>query len=912
MFAPLPLFPTTVTAPLRSAPSQLEADDIARDLTHALDAIFGPSGSQYDPALDHAALTKDLASFLAIPPIVGAEADIAACLVSFNHELAAKHPLAPSTWTLLLDRAASHPALSRHPLSLIATQLGAAMPRLPYLRDLRVFFTALPGSSETVAMAESALVLHALLAAAPASDLALRLAAAIDPGEALRIDSLDTVEASLVSCLRDRREQTGVDEALAGLSWLRRLRAAASIHCGADALLDAAVRCSLVPEGTPPAVIFRLRLVGHHGLHQASTYASLTEQSTATSAALPASLSLARPALRSLSVIARDLAEWPETLRFAVGREPAAAQIANILVEEHRLRRPAAARAAAFRRIAVEKAPGKPISLLSALPAALNHLGALPEWKNGEPAVALDALRAALPVLEAASALLESHFAIGADTARRAYAAQPDYAAKTGPSGEKACAKDNGLTLRQLALLLLDGQPQPAERLQDWWSATVGVHIVNRPPHLFVQNLRALHAALRHALPPAGLDAVFPALHQLYKEAIGVPDSPFLYFGSYPLPVRQTIDREVLANPVFRKTHLKRVSALACDATAFAADWIGWLDAPCAAGLANLARAHGADSVLRAASLLLGDVLRNGPGSAHPTTREIAALPERLALALLADHLEKPRPEASNCERDLALTHAFFGEQLRLRPLDSAVLQSLRFLIELVGPHLVEGAEEWEKNVRASRSALIEDCPDLARPVLERWFSLLLVVGPRLVAFRPFLQLAYPVGHPALDRGGREEKTLRGALTCILLPELVPASAPWSGARLAALASAVDAGQRERLVAFLDTLFDQLDGANYYDLLTLLGEPAARPTVEPEIVFPSDNSPRLAALLAPPKKSGLLGGLFGPAATDLAHDLANAAALSPAWLAPVMPNLAAEAVRPQVWSRFETIVALAA
>ncbi len=899
MFAALPLFPPADSPP-RPALDPSRAEALAGELTHALDSIFGPSASQYDPALDLPALRSDLRALLALAPIGHPEADAAASLVAFHRVLASRHALAPSTWTLLLDRAASHPALADHPLALAAPLLINALPRLPYLRALAGFFNQLAGPAPALALAESALALHALLAAAPGSAPTLRVAAAIEPASAPCIDSLDTNEAALVARLRADLEQTGVDEALAGLAWLRRLRAAPALLENADPLFDSAVRSALAPEGSPPAALFRLRLVGRHRQNTPEACDSLSPLAAERAAALPTAFAAARPALRSLNIIARDLAEWPETLLAETSSHRAAAYVADVLLEEHRLRRPAAARAVAFRRLALDFAR-ETATPLAEMPAVVEHLASLPAWQRGEPAAALSILRASCATLRAASTLLASHAAIGADAARRAYAAQPDYAAKTGPSGEKACGKDNGLTLRQLALLLLDGQPQPAERLQEWWSATVGVHIVNRPPHLFVQNLRSLHAALRHALPPEGLDAVFPPLHQLYKEAIGVPDSPLLHFGAYPAPALPAIAPARFAGPAFLKAHLKRVSALVEAPPAFVPAWTAWLENPAEDSLAALALAQGAEPVLRATALLLGDALRANPAPADDALSALARLPARLAVRQLADHLEKTRSEATKGERDLALTHAYLAEQLRLRPLESAVLQTSRFLLELVGPHLVEGPAELEKNIQAARSALASDCPALARPLLDLWFAQLVAIGPRLCALRPFLQLAYPSGHPALDRAGHDEKNLRGALTSVLLPSLATTgSAPWPGVNLAAAAPSVSAGQRERLVAFLDTLFDQLDGTVYYDLLALVGEPS--PASEPPCettVLPPPASPRRAALTAAPPKAGLLGGLFGAPPAHLAHDLAIAAALSPGWLAPLLPAFAPEAVRAQ-------------
>ena len=363
--------------------------------------------------------------------------------------------------------------------------------------------------------------------------------------------------------------------------------------------------------------------------------------------------------------------------------------------------------------------------------------------------------------------------------------------------------------------------------------------------------------------------------------------------GAYPVAPLPAPAADGFADAVFRKRHLRRVSALAGAPDAFIAAWTAWLDAPSEAALSPLASAHGAEPVARACVLLAADLLRErGPDDA--AARFASSLPARLAVRLLADHLDRPASEDDACLRDLGLTHAYLAEQLRVRPVDEAVLQTTRFLVEIVGPHLVEGPAAWEKNIAAAHLALESGCPALARPLLARWAGHLRALGPRLVALQHFLCLAFPAGHTALAPELAAEKTLRGALTAALLPYLLSAEAPWPGEALRALAPA---SAPEPLVAFLDTLFDQLDGADYYDLLAILSAPPP-PLAAPASATPAASAGLRAALAAPLPKKGLLGAFFGPPPEQLAHDLALVALLSPPWLAPVLPELAPAEHRP--------------
>lgn len=892
-----PFFVESAAPAARPVLTTAQAASVARELTQALDVIFGARSAQYDPALDLPRLTDDLAAVLASPAAPSEAADQANALTLFQRPLVARHALAPSTWTLLLDRVASHPGLARHPCAVIAPQLVAALPRLPYLRAVTAHFDA-TSSDEKSAPLESLLSLHALLTADGSSDLALMLSASFAPSPALVGVNLDALEASLVAHLRTTLEQTEIDEAVSAVAWLRRLAAAPGALDGADALKDSAIRAALAPTGVSALVLFRLHLIGRHRIVQAAACETLLAKGPSLANELPELFAAARPAIRGLSTISRDLAAWPDDLLADLAKKDHVF-VASILVAEHRLRRPASARVQAFRRIAEDfsRETGTP---LSALGDTLSALAVQPAWRTAEPAAALEALRDALPSLEAATLLLARHAEIGTDTARRAYAIQPAYAVQTGSAGEKAYAKDNALTLRQLALYLLDCQPRTSERLQAWWNAIVGIHIANRPDHLFVHNLRCLHAALRAVLPAAALDLVFAHVHQLYKEAIGTPDSPLLHFGAYDLPLLETKTAYAPLSGDSQKAHLKRVAALVGAPQAFASAWLSWLAAPDESTLPSLVTAHGAEPVPRALALLLGDVVRD-QGIDHPSARRVAALPARLAVNLFARHIDQPHAAAEDkflC--DLALTHTYLAEQLRIRPLDHAVLQATRFLIELVGPYLVEGAAAWERDILAAHASLERDCPALARPLLDRWTAHLRALGPRLVELRPFLQLAFPAGHPSLAASIGEEKHLRGALTAALLPHLLPAGSPWSGASLRAILPAANQADTTRLIAFLDTLFDQLDGACYYELLAVFSDTSTSPVV----ALPASDAPRrpgavlAVALATPPPKKGLLSSLFGPPPEHLAHDLALASNLAPDWLAPLLLDFVPEPVRP--------------
>lgn len=919
LFSAAPVSAASLPVESRAALPNARAREIAEELLATLDTLFGPGTGLHDDALNLPALKTDLTAVLSAPQDASVTVARASALVAFARPLVARHALAPATWTLLLDRAACHPGLAGHPFATVVPQLTGALPRLPYLRAVAKHFESL-APSPTHALVEPALAFHAFLAAEPDTDLALGLAAALAPSlPATLLAELDPIEAGLVAHLRENLEQTEVDEAEAAFAWLRRLHTAPAVLAPFSpaqpsyltALSEAALHAALAPAGLSVASLFRLRLVGRHGLHAAADAEALLPAASALASATPEGFSNARIAARSLTTLARDLAAWPDTL-LADDAPPAVARLARVLVEEHRLRRPAAARAAAFRRLALGDDAAPPASGSPGLPtvSTLDTLAGREAWRAPEPAATLAALHAALPGLNAAVTLLHDHLALGADVARRVYLAQPAYAERTGRAGETALAKDNALTLRQLALLLLDGLPQPAERLQTWWSAVVGIHLVNRPPDLFVHNLRCLHTTLRSALPAEGLARVFAPLHQLYKETVGVPDSPLLHFGTYSVSGQPDLPSIPLIDAA-RKRHLRRINALAAatDPATFTSAWSTWLDASSWQKLITLVAAHRAEPVLRALVLLLGDLTReHGPD--HTATRQAATLPGRLALHLLAAHLETPIPaQPPAAEGELALAHGFLAEQLRRHSLDHAVLQAARFVVEVLGPHQTDTAEAWLQNTDAIHARLTPACPAVSRVLLDRWTRQLQSIGPRLFALRPFLQLAYPAGHPALSRSADEETRLRGALTAALLPQLLPDSAPWPGAGLSGHV-AITPDERERLVAFLDTLFDQLDGANYYELLEILSAPvpASVASPRPPAAF---SAPLVAAISAPPAKKGLLGALFGPPPEHLAHDLALTALFVPDWLASQLPELVPEPLRPVVAEQLRAWRALA-
>ncbi len=930
--------------------------------THATVVSLYGAGDTMDLNLDFEALRTGLVAFLerwftSLTTEPGPVGELSG-LLAFHDCLATKVRAPASCWQLILYKLeTAFPA----EFAELWPVLAAAVPRNEFAQHLGTALAETRLRETRPALTELALVAF-WLGAAPDSALARRALPMLAPSAVLAAvraagPAWTQARAALLAQLGRTVELAQLDYLNEALAWIDRLAdtAAALLSHAAPFEQQLALRLAAEPDAPRHAALgaeifaralqldasslapglapgaFRRYLVANCGCDGASPADQAALGLVRFAAAIvkngdwPERFRGARTLLRGVETSAPELAKYPlARSREAVrsGWQPPVTVPAELrprcqrdlafavqrLAVELRLAPPATARRLFFQWHAAEVAPHLKYLPGPELAVFWSDLAALPALP---PAVA-EALRGLVettPRFTAALKLARTHADLGAAIARSTFYRLPEYAARLGDKGLASCARDNSLTLRTLARIIVSGVDSPAEELAVWWNAVVGAYINNRPPHLFETNLRSIHAALQSSLAPAEVDEAFAIVHQVYKESLGITDSPLHYFSEFIAPDAPAEEAAATGD-----TWIQRAARRAGQEPGF--DWTAWLrtvaraPAPKRAAwiylqptLPEFTPAFTPVHFARGLAAVTAEAASATPAEAARWTHFCRASAALATQQTLAGALLQPWGSASaealagggsafdKCRRDLGLFNEFLARQLRLRDSDLAAVNTLRFLTEAVLPHVSYSGETWREiftNWSRDHGARLRG-PE--RLVLDQWTALLSAAVPRLVEWQALLHASFPAGSYVHSSNTAREKRLRALFSTILVRESCLDVPGWSGDTLyRAAVTALGLTDEERpdlfaaLVQHIDKLFGQVDESLYYRLLEIL--PICEKLVPLESAVPSsdpDWEKWIAAIAVAAPPPGLLrraAALVGRGREEaIADDLWRAAAL---------------------------------
>lgn len=404
----------------------------------------------------------------------------------------------------------------------------------------------------------------------------------------------------------------------------------------------------------------------------------------------------------------------------------------------------------------------------------------------------------------------------------------PDYATQVGATGRVSCVRDNTLTLRQIANLLLSDASAPHEVLADWWNSAVGSYVATRPARLFESNLAAIYHALTRHLDPAEVVAAFTPIQLVYRESLGIeclesltgaptaltgPLGRRLAAGSVvPEPEREALaivlgatlalrsaadnwTTDILLNS-FLAYHRERWTS--GDADTAAARVLPQLDHPslnsrrdvCAAAL--LAAIADPSSASSAQALLLsesadGFILTLGQAGVAKAliehAPEIADAYSEAMVAYAPDHFKNlERADATaRCRRDQTLLLRNLGERLARTAPGLFWVDATRWFLELLSPFVNYPSHVWALSARTVAKHLgpkVGACENL---FLARWSTHFehLALG-----WSSSHALAKKVFNPtdySFSARAEEDRLQRDLLAAALAARHAPADGPWCG-----------------------------------------------------------------------------------------------------------------------------------
>lgn len=897
---------------------------IAQRVTQRVEAVYG-RGDRMEADLDFVSLAKAVKVFLqdwARAESTGPDMAALIALHAFQERIIRSHQASSDAWQLLLHSLNTDPDLQDMGMEDLVEVLTEALPRFA---TLQVFSAKAKSANPAIpAELQSLAVFHIILTAAPQARLTMkamsllqfdRIAASVKQGAT----ALDATLKGLREDLRLKLEQYQIDNWDEALAWMRRIesgeKALQSLSGDIGSHAQAAFSGSTDPrrlsglcqeliqiavrlgngsmDAGLTAPVFRTTLVQDYGCDpKVAPWAQAEDLATGSLEVLgklgtDPLLMPARTQLRKLAETVRQTglysissaraaasADWSPSSPLM--SDPVLAKrcqrdlgfLLNRVALEYRLARPATAQHAVLRWFAQEVAV---------------HLQHLPDQdfidRWGEltahcaPNLSAELLEAAqnthqnLPRLTTALKLIRHHATFGRQTAEHVMSQLPEYHKTVGENGTELCARDNALTLLQAGHILLSGGENPAEQLAAWWNSVVATYIVNRPNQLFEANLQGMHATLLENLSPTEIDTIFPVLHQVYKESLGIQDLPLLFFRESRdcdliLPhAKLSKAGTALPQDPDRARLVKRISSMADSGNkslgAEIAQFFEIVEETFAAPITNQKawsqlrpalqkwlKASNPTTLIRCLAAVASEGSRQNDSAGNDLSA-FALLGVRLVVQdTLANQLESnwatsagPRIAAAatsgggddvaqdKCARDLGLMNDFLIRQLRTQSFETGALNTIRFLIECVVPYVGYPTETWEEVFKDWQRSHAPKVNGITKPLFDALANLLASSAVHFPTLSGICGNTFRAGSTVFSTDVAEEKTLRNVFSTTLAHTGAPLEGLLNRELLRATGFRRGATQRkdaekifDRLVLHLDQLFDHIDGDIYYKL----------------------------------------------------------------------------------------------
>lgn len=406
-------------------------------------------------------------------------------------------------------------------------------------------------------------------------------------------------------------------------------------------------------------------------------------------------------------------------------------------------------------------------------------------------------------------------------------AALPEYATKVGATGRVSCVRDNTLTLRQIANLLLSDHASPHEVLAEWWNSAVGSYLATRPARLFEVNLAAIFHALNRELDSSEVSAAFSPIQVVYRESLGIeclealtgpptaisgPLARQLVAGySAPEPTPEPLATAVRV--AFSGQEVADTSIFASLPTALLAYhrelWSSGDSDTAAARVLPLlahptfARQHAAASysVLTAAAdpttapsahaLLLAESA-DGFALLLAQASVAAALVDRapdIATAYAAamvthapEHFKTLTPEdaTARCQRDQTLLLRNLGERLGRTAPSLFWVDATRWFLELLSPFVEYPTYVWALSARTVAKHLGPRLGQVENIFLARWVSHFEHLAAGWAASHALAKKAFNPTDYCFSARPDEDRLQRDLLAAALTARFSPPEGPWS------------------------------------------------------------------------------------------------------------------------------------
>lgn len=404
----------------------------------------------------------------------------------------------------------------------------------------------------------------------------------------------------------------------------------------------------------------------------------------------------------------------------------------------------------------------------------------------------------------------------------------PDYGERVGPTGRISCIRDNTLTLRQIANLLLSDSSSAHEVLAEWWNSAVGSYLATRPARLFETNLAAIYHALNREFDPAEVSAAFTPIQIVYRESLGIEclealtGAPTAIAGplarrlvaSYSAP---ELDREPLAaalrpslleQKVFNpKTHEALLSAFLTyhrerwssgDSDTAAARVLPLLAQPAfdrqrvAASVAILDCAANPASASAPHSLLLAEsadgfaLLLAQSGVAASLVEYAPEIAEAYAAAMVShapDHFKNLTPEdaTARCRRDQTLLLRNLGDRLARTAPGLFWIDATRWFLELLSPFVQYPSYVWALSARTVAKHLGPRLAPVENIFLARWLTHFEYLAAGWASSHALAKKAFNPTDYSFSARPEEDRLQRDLLAAALTARFAPADGPWSG-----------------------------------------------------------------------------------------------------------------------------------
>ncbi len=436
-----------------------------------------------------------------------------------------------------------------------------------------------------------------------------------------------------------------------------------------------------------------------------------------------------------------------------------------------------------------------------------------------------------LPRLTAAWKLELNAEEIATAVANEVMATLPDYGARVGPTGLVSCVRDNTLTLRQVASLLLADTASPHEVLAEWWNSAVGSYLATRPARLFETNLAAIYHALNHHLDTAEVAAAFTPIQIVYRESLGIEclealtGAPTLlvgplarrYTAATPLPaperqaisvvLRGTLADQGLTEPKihdallnsFLVFHRERWNTGDIDtATARVLPQLGQPPLSqhrptCAAALlyalADPAAATASQALLLAESAD-GFMLAIGQsGVAENLVYHAAEIAAAYSEAMVAcapahfSHLERADATA-RCQRDQTLLLRNLGERLARTAPGLFWVDATRWFLELLSPFVDYPSHIWALSARTVAKHLGPKLGGAENLFLSRWVTHFEHLAAGWASSHALAKKVFNPTDYSFSARAEEDRLQRDLLAAAFAAHFAPATGTWSGSAI--------------------------------------------------------------------------------------------------------------------------------